>query len=193
MPIARWSQGKLPLGDLRKVIVFSEVFGHGAGALLVLLAALAIDPRRWGIMPRLLLGTYGAGIAANLLKVTLGRTRPHAFDMNQSVWDSFLGFFTWRSAASLEEAFSRNVQSFPSGHTATAAGLACALAYLYPRGTWFFVLMTMLASFQRIDASAHYLSDVLAGAAVGVLVNLALEWPRARRMLTSLEQGEAVS
>jgi membrane-associated phospholipid phosphatase len=187
MPIARWSESPHALGDFGKAVKLAEVFAHGSGVLLILLAALAIDPRHWRIVPRLALGAYGAGIVANLLKVTLGRTRPNVFDANQGVWDSFLGVFAWQEATSLGEAFSRDVQSFPSGHTATAAGLACALARLYPQGTWFFVAMTLLAGFQRIEANAHYLSDVLAGAAVGVLMNLALELPRLRRPLERLE------
>ena len=59
---------------------------------------------------------------------------------------------------------------FPSGHAATAAALAVALTALYPRGRWLFAGFAVLAAAQRIDVTAHYPSDVLAGAAVACAV-----------------------
>ncbi len=60
-------------------------------------------------------------------------------------------------------------QSFPSSHTATAAGLAIVLAYFYPRGRWFFPALAALAGFQRVTEQSHFLSDVFWGAAVGCI------------------------
>ena len=51
-----------------------------------------------------------------------------------------------------------------------AAGLAAALGVLYPRGRWLFACFALLAMLQRIDAQAHFCSDVLAGAAIGCCV-----------------------
>jgi membrane-associated phospholipid phosphatase len=74
----------------------------------------------------------------------------------------------WRSE-SLHDAFVQANQSFPSAHTATAFGLALCLASLYPQGKgWFFTLASLVAM-QRMVAGAHYLSDVLAGAAIGIV------------------------
>ncbi len=61
-------------------------------------------------------------------------------------------------------------QSFPSAHTATAAGLAAALTWLYPQGRLLFPLLAILVGCQRIVCGAHYLSDVCIGAAAGCLV-----------------------
>lgn len=189
MSIAKWVFGQGVAGDLKNIVRLSEVFAHGSGVFLILLAAAALDPRTWRVLPRLAIGAYGAGTLANVLKIVLARRRPEKADvMNIEVWDSFLGFFAWRDAASWQEAFSRDVQSFPSGHAATAAGLACALSRLYPRASWFFAAVTVLACFQRIAYQAHYLSDVLAGAAVGVLFSLLLELPRMRHWLDGMEQ-----
>ncbi|MCA9248355.1 MAG: phosphatase PAP2 family protein, partial [Planctomycetales bacterium] len=41
----------------------------------------------------------------------------------------------------------------------------------YPQGRWLFLAFAILAGCQRIAASAHYPSDVLAGAALGVLIS----------------------
>jgi membrane-associated phospholipid phosphatase len=191
MSLARWVFAKGLPGDLKRLVQFAETFAHGSGVLLILLAALALDPRGWRVLPRLALGAYGAGLLANVLKIVFARRRPNVSDvMNTDVWDSFLGFFAWRHAATLEEALSRDIQSFPSGHAATAAGLACALSRLYPRAAWFFAFLTVLACFQRIAGEAHYLSDVLAGAAIGIGFNLLLELPRVRNWLSGFEQTE---
>jgi len=189
MSLARWAFAKGLPGDLKHVVQFAETFAHGSGVFLILLAATALDHRSWRVLPRLVLGAYGAGLVADVLKIVLARRRPNVSDvMNTEVWDSFLGFFAWRNAATWQEALSRDIQSFPSGHAATAAGLACALSRLYPRATWFFVALTALACFQRIAYQAHYLSDVLAGAAVGVFFNMLLELPRVRQWLAGFEQ-----
>ncbi|MFM7292258.1 MAG: phosphatase PAP2 family protein, partial [Planctomycetia bacterium] len=48
-------------------------------------------------------------------------------------------------------------------------GLAAALTWKYPRGTWLFVALAAAAAAQRVASSAHYPSDVLFGAAVGLV------------------------
>jgi membrane-associated phospholipid phosphatase len=193
MSLARWAFAKGLPGDLKHVVQLAEVFAHGSGVFLILLAAAALDRRSWRVLPRLAIGAYGAGLLADVLKIVLARRRPNVSDvMNTDVADSFLGFFAWRHAATWQEALSRDIQSFPSGHAATAAGLACALSRLYPRAAWFFAGLTVLACFQRIAYQAHYLSDVLAGAAIGVFFNLLLELPRVRKWLSGFEQHESV-
>ena len=61
-------------------------------------------------------------------------------------------------------------QSFPSAHTATSVGLALALICIYPAARSVFCVLPLLVAFQRMDSGAHFLSDVLCGAAVGCLV-----------------------
>jgi undecaprenyl-diphosphatase len=191
MPLANAAKvaGERVPGDIRNIVRLSEVFAHGSGVLLILLAAMAIDPRHWRVVPRLAIGAYGAGWTADLLKLVLARRRPNVTDTTGAVADSFLGFFAWRDAHTWQEALSRDIQSFPSGHAATAAGLACALSRLYPQASWFFAAMTILACCQRVAASAHYLSDVLAGAAVGVVVSLLLDQAWIARRLSTVENG----
>ena len=188
MPLTRFAKDRGTAGDLGHVVRLSEAFAHGSGVILILIAAAALDPRSWRVLPRLALGAYGAGWLADLLKLVLVRRRPATVDVND-VRETFVGLFAWRNLETWQEALSRDIQSFPSGHAATAAGLACALSRLYPRASWFFVTLTVLACLQRIMARAHFLSDVLAGAAVGVLVNLLLELPRIRKWLGSMEKN----
>jgi membrane-associated phospholipid phosphatase len=143
-----------------------EPFGHGLGVALVLLALHQLDPARRWAMPRVLVCALAAGGAADLLKMTLARTRPNSIplDFAGSVWATFGEWLPMLRNAS-------DFQSFPSGHTATAAGLAAALIWLYPQGRFFFMLLVALVGCQRIVSGAHFPSDVLSGAATGCLVS----------------------
>lgn len=156
-------------GDVRKLVLLAETFGHGVGVACILLTVVVLDRTRRRTLPRLVACSFGAGLVANVLKTVVIRTRPrdNQFD---SVWETFQGWFPLITAESLDKALDSDLQSFPSAHTATAVGLAVALGVLYPRGRWLFACFAGLAALQRIQVEAHFLSDVLAGAAVGCLV-----------------------
>ena len=70
--------------------------------------------------------------------------------------------------------------SFPSGHAATAAALATALWCLWPQPMLFYVIGAALIAASRIVMGAHYLSDVVMGAFIGVLATRALAVALAR-------------
>ena len=68
-----------------------ELFGHGLGVVLVVIMLHQLDPgRRWAI-PRVLACALAAGVAADLLKMTVMRCRPvrPAFPFPGSVWETF--------------------------------------------------------------------------------------------------------
>lgn len=169
MPVARFvSDSGLP-GDLRKLFSVSEVFAHGMGVALILLAVIVLDPTSRRRVPRVACSAYGAGLIAQLAKLLLPRLRPHACDLSVPVWRTFfLG--GGDRYAQLHGLSGREVHSFPSGHSATAVGLAFGLAWLYPRGRWLFGFYAFLAMMQRIESGAHFVSDTLAGAAIACLV-----------------------
>ncbi len=148
---------------LRDVVEICEDFGHGFGATLIIIAVAALDPLKWRCVPWLLAGSLGAGMVANAIKFFLHRARPRDFDlMTGNVWNTFVR----------ESNVGISMQSFPSSHTATAVGLAVMLGTLYPQGRWFFSMLAVLVGLQRIVSSAHFPSDVFAGAAVGWLVGM---------------------
>ncbi len=182
MPLARLQDSIDPPGDLSRLIVLSEAFAYGGTVVLIVLAAVTLDPRGWRVAPRLLLLAYGSGVIANMGKLLLARTRPREADLDGSVLGTFGGWFPPLTG-------NENMQSFPSGHTATAVGLAIALTMLYPRGWWLFGILAILAATQRIDSQAHYLSDVLAGAAISFLVAAIVTAPTPlARWLQHIEQ-----
>jgi membrane-associated phospholipid phosphatase len=139
-----------------------EPFGHGFGVVIVLIALHQLDrTRRWA-MPRLIAAALAAGGVADLVKMLVMRTRPNDVpaDFAGSIWATFGPWLPGLSATS-------SLQSFPSAHTATAAGFAAALIWLYPQGRLLFTALVALVGCQRIISGAHFPSDVLCGAAVG--------------------------
>lgn len=59
--------------------------------------------------------------------------------------------------------------SFPSGHTMHAVGFSIILIAYYPIWAIVVVPFTLLVALSRLVLGLHYLSDVIAGAAIGSL------------------------
>ena len=64
--------------------------------------------------------------------------------------------------------------SFPSAHAATSFAAAVVLTSLYPRRWPVFFGLAVAIAFSRVYVGVHYPGDVLAGAALGVLIAIAL-------------------
>lgn len=159
----------LPRGVVQ-MIFHAEMFGDGAAVLFLFAAVWALDPpHRRGIV-RLACATWGAGLAANVVKLTLGRVRPHHWlgqGADGSAWSQFTGLLPLGTNGTV-------LQSFPSAHTATAFGLALGLAAMYPQGRKFFLLLAGLTACQRVIGDMHYVSDTLVAAALAWCVAGAL-------------------
>lgn len=162
-PVAR-----MPLTfDLPKTVVQwlnqAETFGNGAGVVFFFVAVAALDPRRARCVVRLACATWGAGIAANIVKLAIGRCRPHLWLQGDadatSTWEQFQGLLP----LGLNE---HEWQSFPSAHTATACGLALGLSALYPQGRRLFLGLAVMVACQRVAGDMHYVSDTLFAAAI---------------------------
>ena len=72
----------------------------------------------------------------------------------------------------------RSNSSFPSSHAANAFALAFVLARRYRRAAAVFVLLAAAVAFSRMYLNRHYISDAVAGAAIGT----ACAWAVARWM-----------
>ena len=171
VPVARWPTEDLVPGDLRRILGWAEVFAHGYGVALIGLTAFVLDVAQRRKLPRLLASAYVAGILANLVKLAVARVRPRYFDLIEGggVVDTFIGFVPWLFGSDPRYHSGFEIQSFPSGHTATAVGFAIGLTRIYPRGGWLFFTFAALAAWQRIDVQAHYVSDTVAAASLGFL------------------------
>jgi membrane-associated phospholipid phosphatase len=99
------------------------------------------------------------GLAATILRVLFGRTRPTAH-----VPQGFYG--VWHDGHWIIGKY--DFSSFPSGHAATAVGLAAA-AWLVHRGWGAVVAVYALAVvWSRMALQCHHLSDVLASAVLSI-------------------------
>ncbi len=89
------------------------------------------------------------------LKVLLARYRPVML-FESGVYG--LHFFSTKWA----------LNSTPSGHTLRAFSIMTALSMLFPRGRILFLTIAVLVGISRIAVTAHYPSDVLFGAFIGI-------------------------
>lgn len=106
-----------------------------------------------------------SGLVTDVIKWLMGRWRPKVFTPDGLYGFEFFGFGYEQT-------------SFPSGHATTICSLAFALSILYPRLRWLWIIIAFLVSISRVVIGAHYPSDVLMGAYVGIIVAFLLrKWP----------------
>jgi undecaprenyl-diphosphatase len=65
--------------------------------------------------------------------------------------------------------------SFPSGHTAGAVAVAVAVGRDYPGGRLPALALAAAAGIAQVVRSKHYVSDVVAGATIGIVAELAID------------------
>jgi membrane-associated phospholipid phosphatase len=159
-------------GDVDRVLRLSEIFAHGFGLAVMTVGIWTMIPARRRQLPRLLSCAIFPPVTAHIIKVLIGRRRPTTYldqflvpnfpEDTSTTWIGWLPEATWN--------INYATQSFPSAHAALVCGLAIGMSFLFPRGRWLFVTIALLASFQRVASSAHWMSDVLVGAALGFLI-----------------------
>jgi undecaprenyl-diphosphatase len=98
-----------------------------------------------------------AGLAVQTIKHLVGRPRPDLADQ---------GIMNW--GPSLKSGY----DSFPSGHAISAFAMAAVMTAVYPSGRWVWYSLAVLVAFTRVYINAHFPSDVLAGAVLGLLIGL---------------------
>ncbi|KQN25061.1 hypothetical protein ASE86_01985 [Sphingomonas sp. Leaf33] len=113
-----------------------------------------------GAGARMLASHLLATAAKEVVKRSIDRTRPHSVKKGHDY--------------KLEPGDDRShhYSSFPSGHTAGAVAVARAAARVWPDGTPVLSLVAAGAGAIQVPIAKHYVSDVVAGAVIG----LASEW-----------------
>ena len=98
----------------------------------------------------------------NMLKLIFGRTWPETWvDNNPSfIGDGVYGFHFLHSGSAY--------QSFPSGHMAAACTVISVLWIRYPHYRWLYLIAGLFVGAALVGANYHFLSDVIAGAFIGV-------------------------
>jgi membrane-associated phospholipid phosphatase len=138
---------------------FPWLFG---GGILALWLSLRLPKREWTrILTAMLVAGIVAGMVSNIVKLGTGRVRPRVEDV-QHGWYGPRHEGRW---VSLQHKF----QGFPSSHA------ACAFGFFYPlflsrRGWGTIGLLAAAAiAWSRVQLNAHHVSDVAAGAFLGVV------------------------
>lgn len=118
---------------------------------LPILIGIAWHLKKIDIMKKLIflfLCIVFAGICVDLLKVILGRARPHEF-FEYGRYGFY--WFQWHA----------NYWSFPSGHTTVISALMGGLCYLKPSKTFLFIALALFISSMRLILASHYPSDLM--------------------------------
>ena len=167
-PIAEWAHDLSP--QVRAVMERITQLGISTGWLLLSgvpvilfwLGRSRLEPAlrtRWQSYAYLPLFVFvaiaGSGIVNGVVKAAAGRFRPKLYFL-----DHRFGFDLWHRAA--------DYTSFPSGHTVTVCALAAALALIWRPLAWPGFALALLVALSRIMIGAHWPSDVLAGAWLGI-------------------------
>lgn len=95
------------------------------------------------------------GLTAALLKQIIGRARPKLYDTLGS-YDIDLFAFAHAQA------------SFPSGHTTTIFAFAIVVSFYMPKLKVYMLSLASWVALSRVVTGAHYLSDIGAGALLGI-------------------------
>ncbi len=149
-----------PRRDWLREAAWVGQYGQGTCVAVAVLLVGLLDPERgWSAAAFVLATTLGTWVVGYACKRLFGRVRPGGYKRG-AIPGEFLGFN--RRAASWRE-------SFPSSHAAAAVALSGALAALYPEAAAVFWALAFATSALRWIGGAHWLSDVLAGAVLGLL------------------------
>ena len=105
-----------------------------------------------------------------IIKRLIGRARP----MVTGHFDPFaFSLFLWRN----------DYASLPSGHATTAFATLVAFSSIWPRARVYFLIYALLIAISRVVLTAHYPTDVAAGALVGIVGALMVRrWFALRRL-----------
>ena len=109
----------------------------------------------------LILSCLVSGVLHHILKILIGRFRPR-YLFSQDLY----GFSPLN--------FDIAMNSFPSGHSQTIFSICMCLSIIYPRYLTFFLLLAVMVGISRIVLLAHFPSDVIFGAYLGIVTAILL-------------------
>jgi len=148
------------------------IVGSGLLVLAVGVGYLLRCPRLQAVGLYALPALYLSGLSTMLLKHMVCRTRPLLLEAG-----------TFHPPL----CFQAGIDSLPSGHTTQAFAIAVMLVSASPRLAPVFYGLAAMVGISRIILGVHFPSDVLAGAAIGLLCGALcrrqfqrLPWPGAR-------------
>ncbi len=168
--------GKSLGGDLERTLKLLEQFGDGATTIIVALGVLLCGSS--SLRARLILwlsGAIASSALVHVLKIAIGRPRPRFHDPHTFAWffrtypvqhqGEEVARYSWQTWIGS----SSDLASMPSSHTSAAFAMAVGLYIVFPKGRWLWFSLASIVALARVLHGAHYVSDVLVGAAVGLV------------------------
>ncbi len=145
---------------LRWLSDIGNQLGRGESLLcvsaLLLLAGYAWKLQTWKLAGwETLLAHALTGVVNNSLKHLVGRARPKFMHAGPSEFFPLAG---------------NGWDSFPSGHAMSSFAIATVLAVRFPKIRWAMIVLASAISVSRLFRASHYLTDILAGVVLGVLI-----------------------
>jgi len=137
-----------------KVGRFADWPEHFAAGLLLTGIAWWRGWTKWRrIFVSMLIGLAVAGLVGPAIKISTGRARPSV--KSEEVWNG--------------PRLSSKFHAFPSGHVLASVGFFAVLAFAKWRIGLPCLAIPALIGFSRVYARAHYLSDVVCAAVIGMI------------------------
>lgn len=147
-------QSQMLRNFMRNVSRFGDWPEHFALGLVLAGIAWLRGSKKWTrIFLSMLLACALAGAAARVIKIAVGRARPSVTSVEK-----------WNGPR-----LSSKFHAFPSGHVAAAAAFFAVLFFADWRIGLACLPIPILIGFSRMYVAAHYLSDVICAAVLGVI------------------------
>ncbi len=174
--LSAWGQEHLRVLP-NHVLVSLRDFGQITPVIAATLALACYDRRRRALVGAMVVATSLAGAAQGLGKLVIHRYRPSAAqvaDLAADDWRSLWIGLSWHKEP-------MSLESFPSGHTCLAFAFAGILSGFYPRARWVFWTLAFGCGFSRYIDHVHWVSDCIAGGAIGYVAAWLTLGPLRRR------------
>ena len=151
-------------GDVLRELRALGQWGQLSSLVIVGVCLWRLQPCRWRRLLDLGLASGVVALVVLLVKHGVGRLRPkHEMPF---VFDGWLV----RVGDAPEQLGSYDVASMPSSHTSAAVVLSLFVMLLWPRLTWFALVMALIVAISRVVFVAHWAGDVVMGALIGCLI-----------------------
>ena len=189
-PVSQWVRDSGTAEQVRHHWITPVVKAPGVYYYAMVIAGVFwfLHPLKWRAGGLMLL-TGIPGLANCLGKWIFGRARP--FKLVGSMEQPAAFELHW-FIGGLKGLFWQSNLAFPSGHSCTAFATAAAMAILLPKWRWAFYVVAGMVAVERVLENAHYVSDVIGGAGLGVFgVYVIVEYFRKREARGAL--GAAAS
>jgi membrane-associated phospholipid phosphatase len=164
-PVHAWMKQNQDAGLLsfmRGVSRYGDWPEHVVLGLILMGLAYWRGSKRWmRIFAAMIVACALAGLSARVVKIATGRARPNV--QTEAGWNG--------------PRISARYNAFPSGHTAASTAFFATLAFVSWRIGAAFLVVPLLIAFSRMYVAAHYLSDVVCAALIGLMAAyVVLRW-----------------